>query len=86
MNTMNNIEGKKQEEKCMEGVSWIGRSIYLIPLFGFGSTRSGKGTDAGEESAKLAAWYPLVKETEENIYSFFQHKKFYQKNKPYQYQ
>jgi hypothetical protein len=27
-----------------------------------GSTRSGKGTDAGEESAKLAALCPEVKE------------------------
>ncbi|RHN52222.1 hypothetical protein MtrunA17_Chr6g0478131 [Medicago truncatula] len=30
------------------------KKINLIPLFGFGSTRNGKGTDAGEESAKLA--------------------------------
>jgi hypothetical protein len=34
----------------------------LIPLLGLGSTRSGKGTDAGEESAKLAALCPEVKE------------------------
>jgi hypothetical protein len=35
---------------------------YLIPLFGFGSTRNDKGTDAGEESARLAALYSLVRE------------------------
>ena len=28
---------------------------HLIPVFGFGSTRRGNGTGAGEESAKLAA-------------------------------
>lgn len=38
------------------------RKRDLIPLFGLGSTRSGKGTDAGEESAKLAALCSLVKE------------------------
>ena len=41
------------------------RERDLIPLFGLGSTRSGKGTDAGEESAKLAALCALVKEERE---------------------
>lgn len=40
------------------------RISYLMPLFGLGSTRSGNGTDAGEESAKLAALCPLVKGNE----------------------
>jgi len=42
------------------GARRIGK-IYLIPLFGFGSTRNANGTDAGVESAKLAALYLLVK-------------------------
>lgn len=29
----------------------LGKGLYLIPLFGFGSTLSGRGTDAGEVSA-----------------------------------
>lgn len=56
------------------------KKIYLIPLFGFGSTRNGKGSDAGDESAKLAALYQLVKETKEYIHNF-QHKQFYQQSK-----
>ena len=36
--------------------------VYLIPLLCLGSTRSDKGTDAGEESARLAALCTLVKE------------------------
>ena len=43
------------------------RERDLIPLLGLGSTRSGKGTDAGEESAKLAALCPLVKEEKEKL-------------------
>lgn len=54
---MNKTEGRKDAGK----LEW--KKINLIPLFGFGSTRKGNGNDAGEESAKLAALYPLVKET-----------------------
>ena len=43
------------------------RERDLIPLLGLGSTRSDKGTDAGEESAKLAALCPLVKEEREEL-------------------
>lgn len=51
----------KPENMHRAKLGW--KKINLIPLFGFGSTRNGKGTDAGEESAKLAALYLLVKET-----------------------
>jgi len=44
--------------------------IYLIPLFGFGSTRNANGTDAGVESAKLAALYLLVKGKQSNTDNF----------------
>lgn len=37
--------------------------LYLIPLFCLGSTRSVKGADAGEESARFAALCALVKQT-----------------------
>lgn len=36
---------------------------------GFGSTRNASGTDAGEESAKLAALYSLVKGKQKNTYN-----------------
>lgn len=38
------------------------RPLYLMPLFALGSTRSGRGNDAGEESAKLAALYLIIKD------------------------
>ena len=45
----------------------VERERDLIPPLGLGSTRSGNGTDAGEESAKLAALCPLVKEEKEKL-------------------
>lgn len=47
-------QGNKKQERE--------RELYLIPLFGLDSTRRAKGTDAGEESAKLAALCQFVKE------------------------
>lgn len=47
-------EREKERERGREG--------DLIPLFGFGSTRSGRGIVAGEESAMLAALFKAVKE------------------------
>ena len=38
-----------------------------MPLFVLGSTRSGRGRDAGEESAKLAALYLIIKEKKMNL-------------------
>ena len=52
---------------CVEREREKERERDLIPLLGLGSTRSGKGTDAGEESAKLAALCPLVKEEKEKL-------------------
>ena len=54
--------------KCTHFVcACVERERDLIPLLGLGSTRSDKGTDAGEESAKLAALCPLVKEEREKL-------------------
>lgn len=41
---MYNISRCKQRHRYVE-------ILHLMPLFGFGSTRSGKGTDVGEASA-----------------------------------
>lgn len=38
-----------------------------MPLFGLGSTRSGRGSDAGDESAKLAALCLIVKDKHMNL-------------------
>ena len=58
----------KDCSKCTNFVcACVERERDLIPLLGLGSTRSDKGTDAGEESAKLAALCPLVKEEREEL-------------------
>lgn len=50
--------------ECTSAAAWklvVERERDLIPLFGLGSTRRGKGNAAGEESAKFAALCQLVK-------------------------